>query len=548
MTIPDSFPDLFEIGEHALERFKKEFQSYGIETDPDVTLRRGTGLLCYYDFNDRQIYLSMPDLRASTGKLQLLMLRQMMGAENNENLMRFLAVFIPFVIAHEMTHHFRHRYGLFSEDSWYEEQLANRLAAAVNKNRLSPEEKAFTTSFLENSMKKLGEQIGLAYDAVDSYFDIAHALHSSEQIGDEEMSNFRMVQGMVSETSSSTMILRRSGNLSGDLQERLKKRRDLISHFNEQYASDAARYIYYQVGWVYLAMKSQDTSYVDEFACRHLAMAPKLLEIRLPEEFKPRYVYACFKASQEFKQTHPSLGRYFYKRYRALLLNYLRKSHREVLRNVEGVGDLNFDFLSIWNDRFNDSLNFMINMVTPFAREIFPSRIAQSPALVNINLPDDLPTEEDRQMYLASSHEMAEAVQNTLEIISLLDGLELFRSLPIEAYPDVAKKLYKVKYAEGENLVWQGETNNDVFILLDGQLEVLVPERGITSAIQPGEVFGEIAWLTKGTRVATVRARTPSTCLVVKENDLRLLCYQNPGILMTIAERTAQRYSQLQSP
>ncbi len=75
-----------------------------------MELRRGAGLLCYYDLTDRQIYLSMPDLKAPTG-LQLMILRQMIGAENIDTLMRFLAIFIPFVVAHEMTHHFRYRYG-----------------------------------------------------------------------------------------------------------------------------------------------------------------------------------------------------------------------------------------------------------------------------------------------------------------------------------------------------------------------------------------------------------------------------------------------------
>lgn len=228
-------------------------------------------------------------------------------------------------------------------------------------------------------------------------------------------------------------------------------------------------------------------------------------------------------------------------------MNYLRKSYREVLRDVEDVDDLNFEFLSIWNDRFNDPLNFIIHMVTPFVREIFPSRIVKSPALLSVTLPNDLPTEEDRQMYQASTNEGSESVRNTLTILSLLDGLDLFRSIPVEAYTDVSKKLYKVFYAAGETLVWQDEPNNDVFILIDGQLEVFVPEMGVASSIQTGEVFGEIAWLTKGTRAATVCAKTNSTCLVIKENDLRLLCYQNPAILMTIAERTAQRYKELQS-
>lgn len=542
MSDSTSFPDLFELGQDALARFRREFASYGIECDPEMELRRGAGLLCYYDLTDRQIYLSMPDLKAPTGKLQLMMLRQMMGAENSETLMRFLAIFIPFVVAHEMTHHFRHRYGQFSEDSWHEEQLANKMAAAVNKHRLPPEEKAFAVQFLEASMKKLGEQIGLGHDAVDSYYDIAHALHTSEQINNDDMINFRMAQGIASNSSSATLMLKRSGNLGNNLEERLQKRRALIEHFNEQYASDTARYIYYQIGWVYLAMKSQEASYVDEFARRYLGLSPQMLEICLPETYEPSAIYACFKASQETAPLSATLSRYFYKRYRALLLDYLKKNHHVLMRDVDDASDLNFDFLSTWNDRVNDPLNFMISMASPFAREIFPSRIARANIMSNIKLPADLPTEVDKEMYLQAGKTASMPTQNTLAQLKNLDQLELFRALSPEIQLEIAYKLYRVHYKAGESLVWEGENNNDVFILLEGQLEAITPEKASNSIIQPGQVFGEIAWLTKGSRLVTVRATAPSTCMVIKDNDLRLLCYQYPSILMSIAASTAQRF------
>jgi hypothetical protein len=542
MSDSQSLPDLFEIGLQALEQFKKEFAAYGIECDQEMKLHKGAGLLCYYDFNDRQIYLSMPDLRAPTGKLQLLMMRQMMGADSSETLMRFLAIFIPFVVAHEMTHHFRHRYGQFTEDSWHEEQLANKMAAAVNKHRLPPAEKAFAVQFLEASMKKLGEQIGLGQDAVDSYYDIAHALHTSKQLNNEDMINFRMAQGIASNSASATLMLKRSGSLSDDVQERLQKRRDLISHFNEQYASDTARYIYYQIGWVYLVMNSQEASYVDEFARRSLNIVPKLLEISLPESYKSRAIYACFKASQEAAPASITVSRYFYKRYRALLLDYLKKNHQALMRDVEDAAELNFDFLATWNDRVTDPLNFMISMASPFVREIFPGRIARASILPDIKLPDDLPSNEDMQMWAQVNNPAPNPAQNTLKQLETLDKLELFRSLSPEIQLEVARKLYKVIYAAGETLVWEGENNNDVFILLEGQLEVITPEKAENSIIQPGQVFGEIAWLTKGSRVATVRAIVPSVCMVIKDNDLRLLCYQSPGILMSIAGSTARRF------
>jgi hypothetical protein len=415
------------------------------------------------------------------------------------------------------------------------------MAAAVNKHRLPPEEKAFAVQFLEASMKKLGEQIGLGHDAVDSYYDIAHALHTSEQINNDDMINFRMAQGIATNSSSATLMLKRSGNLGDNLEARLQKRRALIEHFNEQYASDTARYIYYQIGWVYLSMKSPEASYVDEFARRYLDMSPQLLEIRLPETYPSRAIYACFKASQELAATSTTLSRYFYKRYRAILLDYLKKNHQALLRDVQDASDLNFDFLATWNDRLNDPLNFMISMASPFVREIFPSRIARASVLPDIQLPTDLPTDIDREIYQQAASPASVLLQNTIERLETIDQLELFRPLSPETQLEIALKLYKVRYQAGETLVWQGESNNDVFILLEGRLEAITPEKATNSIIQPGQVFGEIAWLTKGSRLVTVRATAPSVCMVIKDNDLRLLCYQNPGILMTIAQITAKR-------
>jgi hypothetical protein len=61
--------------------------------------------------------------------------------------------------------------------------------------------------------------------------------------------------------------------------------------------------------------------------------------------------------------------------------------------------------------------------------------------------------------------------------------------------------------AEGGELVRQGEQGNELFLLLDGVLEVLVD--GVPVAeLGPGAVGGERALLEGGTRTSTLRART----------------------------------------
>lgn len=60
---------------------------------------------------------------------------------------------------------------------------------------------------------------------------------------------------------------------------------------------------------------------------------------------------------------------------------------------------------------------------------------------------------------------------------------------------------------EGEELVRQGDAGHELFLLLDGVLEVLVDGNPIAE-LGPGAVAGERALLEGGTRTSTLRART----------------------------------------
>ncbi|MBA2417834.1 MAG: cyclic nucleotide-binding domain-containing protein [Nocardioidaceae bacterium] len=63
------------------------------------------------------------------------------------------------------------------------------------------------------------------------------------------------------------------------------------------------------------------------------------------------------------------------------------------------------------------------------------------------------------------------------------------------------------KLAEGEDLVRQGEPGHELFLLLDGVLEVLVDGEPVAE-LGPGAVGGERALLEGGSRTSTLRART----------------------------------------
>lgn len=73
--------------------------------------------------------------------------------------------------------------------------------------------------------------------------------------------------------------------------------------------------------------------------------------------------------------------------------------------------------------------------------------------------------------------------------------------------------------AAGENLVRQGETGTDVFLILDGIFVVEVDDN-VVAEIGPGAVVGERAALVNGTRTATLWARTQGRVASVPSDSL----------------------------
>lgn len=129
--------DLFAVGCQALSDLRAELAATQVQIDPKLELRAGEALLCYYNLEDGHIYLSAPDPEQPRGKFELLFYRSLLNLASNDAVVRFLALLIPWLVAHEVGHHLRHRYGCFGANLMEEEQIANQLATAFVKPRLT---------------------------------------------------------------------------------------------------------------------------------------------------------------------------------------------------------------------------------------------------------------------------------------------------------------------------------------------------------------------------------------------------------------------------
>jgi len=137
--------------------------------------------------------------------------------------------------------------------------------------------------------------------------------------------------------------------------------------------------------------------------------------------------------------------------------------------------------------------------------------------------------------------------------MSLTEECETLRCIPMFARMDPARlKLLsftseRVCFMAGESFIRQGEVGNDAYVIVTGEAEVLA-ETG-DGLVKLGEIganhlVGEIALLHSGTRTATVRAKTPLTCLRLSKDVFFHLLRELPDFALAVMRDLAARLDQ----
>ena len=537
--------DLFEIGKAAFQDFKAELITYGLDLNPELELRRANGLLCYYSIPDQQIYLSIPEWDDTSIAIFQMVMGSLFDAADEADLLRFLELFIPRIIAHEIGHHLRHRAGLFDKKNlWLEEQIANELAVALIKRRWTPEQRAFCTGFIRRAIASLASKVSQKTIANDSYSDVLEALYVEGSLGTKTIMTIRAVGELFDVEPME--VLEQAGVLPAYVVERLEGRDGLIDNFNATYTTDQLTYMYYQMGWLQVELTGRESGYIDEFARLRLDVDPELLP-RVPRDYETTtgQVKACYRAHQRALEAgSEACSNYFYKRYRTELLERIQKENLGVPVQAAAL-KRNGDFLlESWEAGETDRLEMLAPLVPERLRGLLPSSIDEV-VKPDLDVSALLTTETDRRLYEHICGRSDPAAANTLERLSFLDKSELFKALPAELVMDVAHSMFDVRLGVGEVIIWQGEQQNDVFVSVAGALRFTVRDgQGRLlreGAIQTGQVFGEMSFLADEARSATVAASEPSRLLVVKGADLSVLIYEHPAIIKRLAAVMVRR-------
>ena len=79
-----------------------------------------------------------------------------------------------------------------------------------------------------------------------------------------------------------------------------------------------------------------------------------------------------------------------------------------------------------------------------------------------------------------------------------------------------------LEYAEGQMILTEGDLDESFYVMVDGAVSVLVNGRFIT-ALRTGDCFGEMAYVAKRTRDASIQAKTSVTVLKINKEVLEAI-------------------------
>jgi small-conductance mechanosensitive channel/CRP-like cAMP-binding protein len=133
--------------------------------------------------------------------------------------------------------------------------------------------------------------------------------------------------------------------------------------------------------------------------------------------------------------------------------------------------------------------------------------------------------------------------------VKVIGNIDFLRDVPQSAIDTLAADSHIELYAQGEFIVRQGDTGEELYVCLSGTLQVLHQadggEQREVARLGAGGLFGEIAQLTGQARNASVRAATACELLVIRKGAFVQVLKETPALAEQISDRLAQRRAEL---
>ena len=126
-----------------------------------------------------------------------------------------------------------------------------------------------------------------------------------------------------------------------------------------------------------------------------------------------------------------------------------------------------------------------------------------------------------------------------------LDKVDLFEALSGDEREALATAAHRGLYAAGERVVREGAPGSSMFVVLRGEVAVVIGADHEVARIAPGGFFGEMSLLTGDPRTATVKTVVDSELMEITSDAFRRFVLANPAAVEHVGRAVAKRSAEL---
>lgn len=147
-----------------------------------------------------------------------------------------------------------------------------------------------------------------------------------------------------------------------------------------------------------------------------------------------------------------------------------------------------------------------------------------------------------------------EKTMDTLKTVSILERILLLREIPIFAdlSPEDLKLIAEIAreewYPQNTVIFHQGEDGNMMFVIVEGQLQVLRTVDGIEQVLAqrgPGDFVGEMAIIESAPRSATLCAQTDIRVLAIDGETFKGILRERPDVSFAVLRSVSRRLREM---
>ena len=130
-----------------------------------------------------------------------------------------------------------------------------------------------------------------------------------------------------------------------------------------------------------------------------------------------------------------------------------------------------------------------------------------------------------------------------------LSRVPLFSALDENELESLASRAVERRFDPEENLFWEGDDCEGLFLLTDGAVKILKTSQNgremMLDMVHAPSSVAELPLFDRGAYPASVRAVKPCTTLFINRNDFYNACRQNPDLALKLLAVVGRRLRQL---